>query len=130
MRRLLLTIAATTLLAGPALAAGKSADAPGQQPKVCLLTFDGTFGADADVVKAQYLPLQAAKHVKRDAATQGIAYYGFGALSAVQQAMIDFYYPDGSSSAVIGVNATSDTATLCEAFKAYADSQDDSDETD
>ncbi len=56
-------------LSGSALAQsntnnGKSADAPGQD-RVCLLTFNDAAnvqaGADADIVKAQWLPRKAAE---------------------------------------------------------------------
>jgi hypothetical protein len=97
----------------------------GQDPKVCLLTFSSAaqFGADAAVVKAQYVPLRIAQKLRRNASTQGIAYYGFGNLTAAQQAQIQFYYPNGSSSAVIGVTENADTQTLCNAFEQYAEDQ-------
>lgn len=133
MRTLALAVAATSMLAAvPALAekgGNGNGNAYGHDPKVCLLTFDGTFGADADVVKAQYLPLRIAERKVTDETTQGIAYYGPGELDP-RPASVDFYYPEGSSSAVIGVNETSDTETLCEAFADYAESQDDDDDSD
>ena len=132
MKTLFAAAAASALILpsfAPAHAArGGMGKAVGKDPKVCLLTFEaGSYGADAGVVKAQYVPLRIAMKLQKDPATQGIAYYGYGELSAAHQAEIDFYYPTGSSSAVIGVNENADTETLCEAFMAYAESQDDED---
>jgi hypothetical protein len=135
MKSLFAAAAASALIlpsfAAPANAArGGMGGAVGHDPKVCLLTFDSAaeFGADAAVVKAQYVPLRIATKLRKDPSTQGIAYYGFGDLSASQQASINFYYPTGSSSAVIGVNENADTQTLCEAFMAYAEAQDEGDD--
>lgn len=136
-KSLFAAVAASALIlptfAIPAHAArGGMGGAVGKDPKVCLLTFSSSagYGADAEVVKAQYVPLRIAMKLEKDQSTQAIAYYGYGDLSAEQQASIDFYYPDGSSSAVIGVNQNSDTQTLCEAFMDYAESQDDESDDD
>jgi hypothetical protein len=134
MKSLFAAGAATALLlpalAGPAHAAkGGMGGAVGKDPRVCLLTFSsaGEFGADAAVVKAQYVPLRIAVKLRKDPSTQGIGFYGPGTLTAAQAAQVQFNYPGGSSSPVIGVTAVSDTATLCEAWMAYAESQDDED---
>lgn len=136
-RSLFAAVAASALIlpsfAIPAQAArGGMGGAVGKDPRVCLLTFSSSaqYGADAAVVKAQYVPLRIAVKHQTDPSTQGIAYYGYGALTAQQQAQIDFYYPNGSSSAVIGINETSDTQTLCAAFMEYAESQDDEGDDD
>lgn len=136
MKTLFAAAAASALIlpiSAPADAArGGMGGAVGQDPRVCLLTFSSAaeFGADAAVVKAQYLPLRIAIKHETDATTQGIAYYGFGELTASQQASIDFYYPNGSTSAVVGVNENADTQTLCQAFMDYAESQDDEGDDD
>ena len=134
MKTLFAAAAASALILpsfAPAHAArGGMGGAVGKDPKVCLLTFSSAadFGADAAVVKAQYVPLRIALKLEaRSPSTVGIGYYGPGALSATQAAQIDFYYPAGSDSPVIGVTETSDTQTLCEAWMAYAESQDDDD---
>jgi hypothetical protein len=132
MKSLFAAAAASALIlptfAMPAHAArGGMGGAVGKDPRVCLLTFSSAahFGADAAVVKAQYLPLRIAmKHEAKDTSTMGIGYYGYGDLSAQHEAHIDFYYPDGSSSPTIGVTETSDTKTMCQAFMDYAEGQD------
>jgi hypothetical protein len=134
MRTFALALAASSLLAAaPALAQGKSASAPGHQPKVCLLTFASAdalaSGADSGIVKAQYVPLPIGQKLLKDPSTQALAYYGFGDLTAEQQAAIGrFYYPNGSSDPNVGVTETSDTETLCNAFAAAADADDDGDD--
>lgn len=138
MMKSLFAAAAASALILPSLTAPASAarggmgGAVGKDPRVCLLTFSSAaeFGADAAVVKAQYLPLRIAMKHETDSTTQGIAYYGFGELSASQQANIDFYYPNGSTSAVVGVNENADTQTLCQAFMDYAEGQDDEGDDD
>jgi hypothetical protein len=133
MKSLFAAAAATALILpsfAPAHAArGGMGGAVGKDPKVCLLTFSSAAerGADAAVVKAQYVPLRIAVKLMKDPATQGIAYYGFGALSQAHQDMLDWYYPTGSFSTVAGVPDNADTETLCTAFMEYAESQDDED---
>lgn len=131
MKSLFAAAAASALIlpafATPAHAArGGMGGAVGKDPRVCLLTFSSAaqFGADAAVVKAQYLPLRiAVKHEAKNTTTMGIGYYGYGDLSAQHQAQIDFYYPDGSAAPDIGVTEVSDTKTLCQAWMDYAESQ-------
>ena len=131
MKSLFAAAAASALIlpsfAFPAHAArGGMGGAVGKDPRVCLLTFASAaeFGADAAVVKAQYVPLRIALKLEaRSSTTIGIGYYGPGELTATQAGQIDFYYPEGSSSPTIGVTETSDTQTLCEAWMEYAESQ-------
>ena len=125
MRKTFLIVAAATLLGTPAFAADHG-HAYGHDPKVCLLTFTSADqrGADAAVVKAQYLPLSIAAKLRKDTTTQGVAYYGFGDLTTEQRALVDFYYPTGSFSDVIGVPNNADTKTLCQAFMTYAENHD------
>ena len=60
-------LAASTLVSAPAIA--QNGNAYGHDPKVCLVTFgspaERAGQADADVVKAQYLPVRIA--MKHDA---------------------------------------------------------------
>ena len=136
MKSLFAAAAASALIlpsfAIPAHAArGGMGGAVGKDPRVCLLTFSSTaeVGADAAVVKAQYVPLRiAVKLEAKNASVSGIAYYGYGDLSAEQQSQIDWYYPDGSTSTVAGVTENSDTQTLCAAFMEYAESQEGEDD--
>ena len=131
MKSLFAAAAASALIlpsfAIPAHAAqGGMGGAVGKDPRVCLLTFSSAaeYGADAAVVKAQYVPLRiAVKLQAKSPTTMGIGYYGYGALSADQQAFVDFYSPNGDISPVIGVTETSDTQTLCAAWMEYAESQ-------
>ena len=131
MKSLFAAAAASALIlpsfAVPAHAArGGMGGAVGQDPKVCLLTFSSAaeVGADAAVVKAQYVPLRiAVKLEAKSPSVSAIAYYGYGDLTAAQQSQVDYYYPEGSSSEVAGVTENSDTETLCTAFMAYAESQ-------
>lgn len=126
MRKLIVALSAVSLAAAPAMAQNGKGHAYGHEPKVCLLTFSSAsqFGADAAVTKAQYVPLSIAEKLTRDTTTQGIAYYGFGDLSATDQARIDFYYPNGSLDPQLGVTENSDTQTLCNAFMDFAASND------
>jgi hypothetical protein len=129
MKSLFAAAAASALIlpafATPAHAArGGMGGAVGKDPKVCLLVFEeGQYGADAGVIKAQYVPLRIAMKLQARNDNSGIAYYGYGALTTEQQSSINFYYPNGSSSPTVGVTETSDTQTLCEAFMEYAESQ-------
>ena len=131
MKSLFAAAAASALIlpsfAVPANAArGGMGGAVGQDPRVCLLTFSSAaeYGADAAVVKAQYVPLRiAVKLQAKSPTTMGIGYYGYGNLTAAQQADVDFYSPNGDVSPTIGVTETSDTQTLCTAWMEYAESQ-------
>lgn len=82
MRKIAAILAATTLLAsGTSFAASPYATPPGQGPKVCLVTFgtaeEALAGADADVVKAQYVPLAIALKLEaRNDAVADIYTYG------------------------------------------------------
>lgn len=84
MRKLAAILATTTLLAAtPSLADSPYATPPGKGAKVCLVTFgtaeEALAGADADVVKAQYVPLAIA--LKLEARNDDVAdIYTYGDL--------------------------------------------------
>lgn len=131
MKILALALASSVLVTAPALAKSPFSSPPGKDPRVCLLTFSSAAaadaGADAEVVKAQYLPLQIALKLAGDATVTGIGWYGAGELTADQEAKITdsdlhfFNYPD----------ATVDTQDQCELYmQIAADNQADDDEED
>lgn len=103
MRKLALALVATSLLAAPAVAAPGNGKAYGHDTKVCLLGFntaaEAQAGADATVIKAQYLPLRIALTKAEGDDTQAIGFYGSGTLSDDELALIGttrlFNYPDG-----------------------------------
>lgn len=82
MRKIAAMLAATTLLvSGTSFAASPYSTPPSKGPKVCLVTFgtpeEALAGADADVVKAQYLPLAIALKLEaRNDAVADIYTYG------------------------------------------------------
>jgi hypothetical protein len=99
MRSLILSLAATSLLAGPAFAQG--GNAYGHDPKVCLVTFgspeEAAGQADADVVKAQYLPLRIAmrKELQSDSVSDIYTYGDDGYTGAG----VDYHYAGDSTEA-------------------------------
>jgi hypothetical protein len=105
MRKLALALAAASFLAAPAVAApgqGKG-KAYGHDTKVCLIGFntaeEAQAGADATVIKAQYLPLRIALTKAEGDASQAIGFYGPTTLSADDLTLIGattlYNYPDG-----------------------------------
>jgi hypothetical protein len=129
-------VAASTLL-GPTFTAQALAQprghAYGQQPRVCLLTFSsttGNTGADADVVKAQYLPLAIAQ--KLEARNDSLSdIYTYGA-TGYQGTGVDYYVMSPNDPA-LGITPDMNTQQVCSALEAYAEQQatnDDDNETD
>ena len=95
---LLLSLAVTSAFSGPAFAAG---NAYGKDPKVCLVTFTSAEAAagqaDADVAKAQYLPLSIAmKLEQRNDAASDIYTYGDDGFTGPG---VDFHYAGDSTEA-------------------------------
>lgn len=102
MRTLALALAASSLIAAvPAIAApgnGKGY-AYGHDPKVCLVTFgtpeERAGQADADVVKAQYLPLRIA--LQKEQASDDVSdIYTYGDDGYVGDG-VDFHYAGDST---------------------------------
>ena len=90
---LMAALAASTLASAPALAQSNG-KAYGHQPKVCLITFSVAGSqADADVVKAQYVPLAIAMKLEaRNDAYADIYTYN----EASQPSGVDFNIMGGS----------------------------------
>lgn len=107
---LLAAIAASTVLSTPALAQGK---AYGHEPKVCLLTFKvAGSSADADVVKAQYLPLPIAQKLEaRNDAFADIYTYN----ETTTFAGVDHNVVNGTDPA-LGITADMNTEQVCNIF--------------
>jgi hypothetical protein len=112
MRSLMISLAATSLLAGPAVAA--NGKAYGHDPKVCLVTFvseeAAASQADAGVAKAQYLPLSIALMLEqRSDSVSDIYTYGDDGFTG---AGVDFHYAGDSTEATCayldGIGATDD----------------------
>ena len=107
---LLAALAASGLLSSPAVAQGK---AIGQEPKVCLLTFKvAGSSADADVVKAQYLPLPIA--MKLEARNDSFAdIYTYNETTTFEG--VDRNVVNGSDPA-LGITADMNTQQVCNIF--------------
>ena len=112
MRSLILSLAATTMLAGPSLAA--NGNAYGHDPKVCLVTFvseeAAASQADAGVAKAQYMPLRIAMiHEQRSDSISDIYPYGDDGFTG---AGVDFHFAGDSTEDTCayldGIGATDD----------------------
>jgi hypothetical protein len=119
---LIAALAASTLLTTtPAAAAG---NAYGHQPKVCLLTFSvAGSSADADVVKAQYVPLAIAQKLEaRNDAFADIYTYN----ETTTFAGVDFNIVNGSDPA-LGITADMNTEEVCNIFMDATDGDDDDD---
>lgn len=112
---LLAAVAASTVLSTPAAAQGK---AYGQEPKVCLLTFSvAGSSADADVVKAQYLPLPIAQKLEaRNDAFVDIYTYN----ETTTFPGVDFNVVNGADPA-LGITADMGTKQVCEIFMNVTD---------
>jgi hypothetical protein len=129
----LAAVAAAAVLAptftAPSLAQGRGR-AIGHQPKVCLVTFSsttGNTGADADVVKAQYVPLAIAMKLEgRNDTLSDIYTYG---ATGYQGAGVDYYIASPNDPAA-GITADMNTAQVCEALSDYADQNQASDDDD
>lgn len=119
---LIAALAASTLFTTPAAAAG---NAYGQQPKVCLLTFSvAGSSADADVVKAQYVPLAIGQKLEaRNDAFADIYTYN----EATTFAGVDFNVVNGSDPA-LGITADMNTQQVCNIFMDATDDDDDDDD--
>ena len=115
-------LAASTIAVTPAAAAG---NAYGQQPKVCLLTFSvAGSSADADVIKAQYLPLPIAQKLEaRNDAFADIYTYN----ETTTFAGVDFNVVDGSDPA-LGITPDMNTEEVCNIFMDATDDDDDGDD--
>jgi hypothetical protein len=143
MRKILMALAATSLVAAPALALqGKSQGAPygnayGQdktkgekQPKVCLITFDRELinnqGLPVEnVLKAQYLPLNIA--LAKDTMSSLIVTYGANGATGggIEQAQVQYDDP------TIEITPTSTTEEACSAIQEFVElNDDDADEDD
>lgn len=99
MRTLILALASTSLLAGPA--AAQRGHAYGHDPKVCLVTFESEEAAasqaDVGVIKAQYLPLSIAmRHELRSDSVSDIYTYGDDGYTG---AGVDYHYAGDSTQA-------------------------------
>lgn len=107
---LMSALAVSALLPTPAIAQGK---AYGHEPKVCLLTFKvAGSSADADVVKAQYVPLPIAQKLEaRNDAYSDIYTYN----EAETFAGVDHNVVNGSDPA-LGITADMNTEQVCNIF--------------
>lgn len=122
MRTTALILAASTLLAGPALAEPKG-NAYGKDPRVCLVTFESaaaaTSGADTGVIKAQYLPLSiAVKLEAKNDATSNIFTYGPSGFTGTG---VDNHVAAPSDPA-LGITANMTTQQVCSILAAYGES--------
>jgi hypothetical protein len=108
-------LAASTLLSTPAAAQGK---AYGHEPKVCLLTFSvAGSSADADVVKAQYLPLPIAQKLeaRNDAFADIYTYNEASTFAGVDHNVV------GGSDPALGITADMGTQQVCNIFMKVTD---------
>jgi hypothetical protein len=119
---LIAALAASTMFAVPA-AAGPG-NAYGHQTKVCLLTFSvAGSSADADVVKAQYVPLAIGQKLEaRNDSFADIYTYNEASL----ETGVDFNIVNGSDPA-LGITADMNTEEVCNVFM-DATSDDDGDD--
>lgn len=121
MRKYAIAMAAASLAVGTAAVAKSPFETPpGQGPKVCLVTFgsaeDAATGADAGVVKAQYLPLAIAQ--KLEARNDDLAdIYTYGE---------DAYDGDGVNNVLGGTMTTEETCSYLDALN-EDDTEDDDD---
>jgi len=124
MRTAMFALASCALLAGPA-AAQPQGNAYGQDPRVCLVTFESaaaaTTGADTGVIKAQYLPLSIAMKLEaKNDATSNIFTYGATGFSGTG---VDFHIAAPSDPA-LGITAGMTTQQVCSILAAYGESRD------
>lgn len=117
---LIAALAASTLSTVPATA--QSGKAYGLQPKVCLLTFSvAGSSADADVVKAQYLPLPIAQKLEaRNDAYADIYTYN----ETTTFAGVDYNVVNGADPA-LGITAEMGTEEVCNIFMDATDGEED-----
>jgi len=127
MKMLSLALAATSLLATPAVAAQSNGNgngngnAFGKGPRVCLITFnrDTTVGLPAeDVVKAQFLPLGVA--LRKDTTASLIVTYGANGATGDGIDIARVQYNDPS---VSGITTSSTTEQACTALAEFAESR-------
>ena len=120
---LIAALAASTLTTAPAVAA--QGNAYGHQTKVCLLTFSvAGSSADADVVKAQYVPLAIGQ--KLEARNDGFAdIYTYNEASL--EAGVDYNIVNGSDPA-LGITADMNTEEVCNVFMDATSDDDDGDD--
>ncbi len=124
-KTVLAAVAASALLAPTLLAPANSQGRKvGHQPKVCLVTFGaetGNTGADADVIKAQYVPLPIA--MKLEARNDTLAdIYTYGA-TGFSGAGVDFHVAAPNDPA-LGITPEMNTEQVCNILAAAADDED------
>jgi hypothetical protein len=121
MRNVMFALGASALLAGPAAAQPKG-NAYGQDPRVCLVTFESaaaaTSGADTGVIKAQYLPLSVALKLEaKSDSTSNIFTYGSGGFTG---AGVDTHVAAPSDPA-LGITANMTTQQVCSILAAFGE---------
>jgi len=115
--------ASSIIAAAPA--AAQNGKAYGHEPKVCLLTFSVAGStADADVVKAQYLPLPIA--LKLEARNDAFAdIYTYNETTTFTG--VDNNVPSPSDPA-LGIEPDMTTEEVCNLFMDFVDDNDDDDD--
>jgi hypothetical protein len=131
MKKLAMALAATSMLAVPAMAQnmgnkGGFGGKVGQDPKVCLITYssdvsDGKGDAAEFVTKAQYLPLRIA--VSKDTMSSLIVTYGANGATRAEYPEIDIDRVQYDDTTVDGINVNSTTEEACEALEEYVENR-------
>lgn len=125
MKKAVLAAVAASALLGPTFTAPAvsqpQGNAYGHQPKVCLLTFSSAAarasGADAEVVKAQYVPLPIA--VKLEARNDSIAdIYTYNETTTFTGVDANIQNPTDPAA---GITPDMTTEEVCTALAAYAE---------